>query len=166
MEHFPAPMSRAEIDAMIDRMKADFEERGFGRWAVGVAATEEFVGFAGLSTPRFAAHFMPAVEIGWRLARAAWGHGYATEAARRALQFGFTDLALPEIVSFTTVGNLRSQAVMARLGMTRDAVDDFEHPLVPEGSPLRPHVLYRLTADSWAARLLDAAGGEGGGPGR
>ena len=152
MEHFPAQLTRLESDAMIERVEAHFDERGFGLWALETAATGEFIGFAGLATPRFAAHFMPAVEIGWRLARAAWGNGYATEAARRALEFGFEDLGLQEIVSFTTVANLRSQAVMARIGMTHDPIDDFEHPLVPEGNAMRPHVLYRLKAEHWAAR--------------
>jgi RimJ/RimL family protein N-acetyltransferase len=152
MEHFLAPLARAESDAMIDKIEAHFDERGFGLWAVEVAKTGEFIGFTGLSTPRFPAHFMPAVEIGWRLARSVWGQGYASEAARRALACGFEDVGLPEIVSFTAVGNLRSQAVMARIGMTHDQLDDFEHPLVPEGSPLRRHVLYRLTSQRWLAR--------------
>jgi RimJ/RimL family protein N-acetyltransferase len=151
MEHFPKLLTRAESDGLIDRIEAHFDERGFGLWALEVAETAEFIGFAGLSTPRFRARFMPAVEIGWRLARAGWGHGYATEAARRALEFGFEDVDLPEIVSFTTVGNLRSRAVMARIGMTHDPDEDFEHPLVPEGNPLRPHVLYRIQAERWAA---------------
>lgn len=139
---------------MIDRVGAHFGEHGFGLWALEVVATGEFIGFTGLSKPRFAAHFMPAVEIGWRLARSAWGRGYATEAARRALRFGFEDVGLPEIVSFTAIGNHRSRAVMARIGMVRDPADDFEHPLVPEGIRLRPHVLYCLTAKRWAAQLV------------
>lgn len=143
MQYFPAPLSPVESDTMIERIEAHFDMRGFGLWALELAETGEFIGFTGLSTPRFAAHFMPAVEIGWRLARAAWGQGYASEAARRALTFGFEDGNLSEIVSFTAIGNLRSQAVMARIGMTRDPSDDFDHPLVPDG-PLRRHVLYRL----------------------
>jgi RimJ/RimL family protein N-acetyltransferase len=146
MEHFPAPLTRAESDAMIGRIEAHFDERGFGLWALEVVETGEFIGFTGLSTPRFTAHFMPAVEIGWRLARSAWGRGYASEAARRVLEFGLEDVALSEIVSFTAIDNVRSQALMARIGMTHDPVDDFQHPLVPEGSRLRPHVLYRARA--------------------
>lgn len=153
MEHFPAPLTRAESDAMVDRIEAHFHERGYGLWALEVAQTGDFIGFTGLSTPRFAAPFMPAVEIGWRLARAAWGRGFASEAAHRALAFGFEEAGLPEIVSFTTTRNHRSQAVMARIGMRRDPADDFEHPALPEGSPMRPHVLYRLTAQRWQARL-------------
>jgi len=137
---------------MIEKVEAHFDERGFGLWALEIAETGEFIGFTGLSTPRFPAHFMPAIEIGWRLARSAWGRGYASEAAHLALKFGFEDVNLPEIVSFTAIGNHRSQAVMARIGMTHDPVDDFEHPLVSEGSRLRRHVLYRLPAERWAAR--------------
>jgi ribosomal-protein-alanine N-acetyltransferase len=151
VEHLPAPLTRADSDAMIDRMEAHFDEFGFGLWALEIAGTGQFIGFTGLSTPRFAAHFMPAVEIGWRLARWAWGQGYATEAARRALAYGFEDVGLPEIVSFTAVGNSRSRAVMARIGMTHDPTDDFEHPLVPEGSRLRRHVLYRRNPQRGAA---------------
>jgi ribosomal-protein-alanine N-acetyltransferase len=149
MEHFPAPRTRAESDAMIDRVEARFAESGFGWWALEVARTGEFIGFTGLSVPRFDAHFTPAVEIGWRLARPAWGHGYATEAALRALGYAFDEAHLGEVVSFTSVPNVRSQAVMKRIGMTSDPSDDFEHPLVPEGHRLRHHVLYRLTATAW-----------------
>ena len=108
MEHFPAPLSRAESDALIDRIEARFDESGFGLWALEVAATGEFIGFAGLSVARFQAHFTPAVEIGWRLARSAWGHGYATEAALRALGYAFDDAHIDEVVSFTSVLNVRS----------------------------------------------------------
>jgi RimJ/RimL family protein N-acetyltransferase len=150
MEHFPALLTREQSDAMIDRLEAHFDERGYGLWAVEVAATGDFIGFTGMAVPRFAAAFMPAVEIGWRLARSAWGHGYASEAARRALRFGFEDVGLPEIVSLTATSNVRSQAVMARIGMTHDPADDFDHPLVPDGSPLCRHVLWRLSAQRWA----------------
>ncbi|NVI86020.1 GNAT family N-acetyltransferase [Actinomadura sp. BRA 177] len=149
MEHFPAPLTRAESDAMVDRIEARFAESGFGWWALEVAGTGEFIGFTGLSVPRFDAHFTPAVEIGWRLARSAWGHGYATEAAFRALSYAFDEAHLDEVVSFTSAPNLKSQAVMKRIGMTYDPSDDFEHPLVPEGHRLRRHVLYRLTTTAW-----------------
>jgi ribosomal-protein-alanine N-acetyltransferase len=142
MEFFPAPLDRAASDAMLDRAAALLAERGWGLWAI--EAPEGFIGFAGLSVPRFEAAFTPCVEIGWRLARAAWGHGYATEAARAALAVGFGELDLDEIVSFTTVANSRSRAVMERLGMTRDPAEDFDHPSIAEGSPVRRHVLYRL----------------------
>jgi RimJ/RimL family protein N-acetyltransferase len=108
--------------------------------------TPRLAGFVGLAEPRFEAHFTPAVEIGWRLAREHWGKGYATEAAHATLAFGFGELGLDEIVSFTAVGNGRSRSVMERLRMTHDPADDFDHPHVPQGHPLRRQVLYRLQA--------------------
>jgi RimJ/RimL family protein N-acetyltransferase len=146
MEHFPARLTRAESDAAVDRIEAGFDEHGFGLWAVEVKATGEFIGFTGLSVPSFEAHFTPAVEIGWRLARPAWGHGYASEAARRALAAGFSDYGLAEVVSFTSVGNVRSQAVMRRIGMTHDPADDFGHPRIAPDDRLHRHVLWRITA--------------------
>jgi len=125
-------------------IEAGFEANGFGLWAVEVRASGEFVGFTGLDVPEFEADFMPAVEVGWRLGRSAWGNGYATEAARAALAFGFEEVGLGEIVSFTTPANRRSRAVMERLGMRHDPSGDFEHPSLPPDHPLRPHVLYRL----------------------
>jgi RimJ/RimL family protein N-acetyltransferase len=149
MEHFPALMTARESGVMIDRIEAFFDRRGFGLWALEVIETGEFIGFTGLSVPAFEAHFTPAVEVGWRLARSAWGRGYATEAARRALAFGFADAGLAEVVSFTAPVNVRSQAVMERIGMTHDPVDDFDHPRLDESSPLRRHVLWRITAERW-----------------
>ncbi|HST13981.1 MAG TPA: GNAT family N-acetyltransferase [Gaiellaceae bacterium] len=143
MEHFPSTMSREASDAYVDRVSRLIAERGWGTWAVEVAATAEFIGFVGLNEPRFEAHFTPAVEIGWRLARGAWGHGYATEAARAALAYAFDELKLAEVVSFTTVENWRSRRVMERIGMTYDPTDDFDHPNVTDAR-IRPHVLYRL----------------------
>ena len=147
--YLSGPMSHADSDALADRIEAGFEANGFGLWAIEVMATREFIGFTGLSRPRFEAHFTPAVEVGWRLARPAWGHGYATEAARAALQYGFGPAGLDEIVSFTTLANARSRAVMDRLGMTHDRADDFDHPMLAEDHPLRPHVLYRLARSRW-----------------
>ncbi len=146
MEFFRSPLSRAESDALVDRIEASFSERGFGQWAVEVPGVADFIGFTGLSVARFSAPFTPCVEVGWRLAVEHWGHGYATEAARLALGHGFGHLALPEIVSFTSATNLRSRAVMERLAMRRDPADDFDHPSIAEGHPLRRHVLYRLSA--------------------
>lgn len=143
MEHFPAPLGRAESDELVDSIEAGFERDGFGLWAVELRKGSGLIGFTGLAVPSFEAPFTPAVEVGWRLARPAWGHGYATEAARASLDFGFEQRDLPEIVSFTSVGNRRSRAVMERLGMTRNPGDDFEHPLIRDGDPLRRHVLYR-----------------------
>jgi RimJ/RimL family protein N-acetyltransferase len=141
MEHFPGLLTRGESDALVDRIEAAFETDGFGLWALEVGG--EFIGFTGLARPGF----RPEVEVGWRLARHAWGHGYASEAARAAVTFGFDEVGLTEIVSFTVPANVRSRAVMERIGMTRDPADDFDHPRVPAGSPLRRHVLYRIHPD-------------------
>jgi RimJ/RimL family protein N-acetyltransferase len=152
MEYFPAPLGRAESDVLVARIEADLERRGFGLWAVELRESAEFVGFVGLDVPQIEAHFMPAVEVGWRLARSAWGNGYATEAARATLAFGFERLGLEEIVAMTVVDNRRSRVVMERLGMGRDPGDDFGHPKVPVGDPLRPHVLYRIAAPEQGRR--------------
>jgi len=141
MRFFPATLSREESDALAARASAALTERGWGLWAVD--RDGKFLGFTGLAVPRFESHFTPAVEIGWRFARAAWGSGYATEAATAVLRFAFDELRLDEVVSFTAVGNRRSRAVMERIGMAHDKAGDFQHPGVPEGSPLRSHVLYR-----------------------
>jgi len=145
MAHFPATLTRAESDLLMERIEAGFEAHGFGLWAVDVRKSEEFIGFVGLGVPEFEAHFTPAIEIGWRLARPAWGHGYATEAAGAALEFGVEVAGLTEVVSFTSTGNDRSRAVMERLGMTHDPAEDFDHPALPKGHPQRRHVLYRKT---------------------
>lgn len=160
MEHYPARLTPAESAAMVERIQSGFRQHGYGLWALEVADSGEFIGYTGLAPASFDAHFTPAVEIGWRLARPAWGHGYATEAARAALAFGFDRAGLREIVSFTTPGNLRSQAVMRRLGMTHDPVDDFDHPRLPTEHRLRRHLLYRLPADRW--RALNRPAGRAG----
>ena len=146
MEHLPGVLDRGRSDAMAGRIGAHFAREGFGLWAVEVAGGAPFIGFVGLSRVPFDAHFTPAVEVGWRLVRAAWGHGYASEAAKAALTFGFDRMGLDEIVSFTVAANRRSQAVMERLGMRRDPADDFVHPAEGLADHLRRHVLYRLTA--------------------
>ena len=143
MEHYPAPLTRAQSDAMVrERIVSQFAERGYGLWAVEVPGIAQFIGFVGLQAPNFEAHFTPCVEIGWRLAAPYWGRGYATEAARAAVAFGFTEARLEEIVSFTVPANRRSIAVMERLGMTY--AGEFEHPTLPPGDALRTHVLYKL----------------------
>jgi RimJ/RimL family protein N-acetyltransferase len=147
MEFLPAPLTRAESDDMVDRIEARFDESGLSLFAVEVVASGEFIGFVGLWPATFEASFTPAVEVGWRLARSAWGHGYATEAARASLDDGFERVGLTDIVSFTAVINERSQRVMQRLGMTRDPADDFDHPKLADGHPLRRHVLYRTAKD-------------------
>ena len=149
MEYFPALLDRAASDAMADRCQALIDKRGWGLWAVETRDSHAFIGFVGLHIPTAALPFNPCVEIGWRLAHSHWGRGLATEAAQAALRVGFEVLRLPEIVSFTARSNLRSRAVMAKLGMI-DAGEAFEHPSVPLGSPLRRHCLYRLSRGQWA----------------
>jgi ribosomal-protein-alanine N-acetyltransferase len=144
MRHFPAAISRTQSDAFVEKVTADLARNGYGLWALEVRGTGEFIGFTGVQRPSFEAHFMPAVEVGWRLARSAWGHGYATEAARAAVAYAFEHVGLDEIVSFTVPANERSRAVMRRLGMSHDPAEDFDHPRLPAGHPLRRHVLYRL----------------------
>ncbi len=148
MEFFPAPLDRAASDAMADRCQALIAERGWGFWAVELKHTNEFIGFVGLHIPSAELPFSPCVEVGWRLALRYWGKGFATEAARGSLRVGFELLGLPEIVSFAAVHNVKSRAVMERLGM-REAVSTFEHPGVPADSPLRQHCLYRLSREQW-----------------
>ncbi len=144
MEHFPSTLTRDESDLLVERIGVRYAETGLYLWAVEVPGWQPFIGFVGLSAPTFDTAFTPCVEVGWRLARTAWGQGYATEAARTAVADGFGRLRLDEIVSFTTTTNLPSQRVMQRLGMTRDPADDFDHPNLPPGHRLRRHVLYRL----------------------
>ena len=149
MRHFPAPLTRAQSDALAESARTVIAKRGWGLWAVEVVEGAPFIGFVGLAEPHFEAHFTPAVEVGWRLARDHWGKGYANEGARAAVAFGFAELGLEEIVSFATVVNERSRRVMERLGMRHDAADDFDHPLLAQGHPLRPHMLYRLRRTTW-----------------
>jgi len=151
MEFMPKRLDRSESDALARRMGDEVLRQGYGQWAVEVPGVAGFVGFVGLSPPSFEAHFTPCMEVGWRLARRHWGQGYATEAARAALAFGFGTLGLDEIVSFTVPANLRSRRVMERLGMTRSPADDFDHPRLPAGHPIRAHVLYRLRRERWTA---------------
>ncbi len=147
MEHFPNLLSRAESDAMVDRIEASFDSHGFGLWAVERIDNGSFIGFVGLAVPTFEADFLPGVEVGWRLARIAWGHGFATEAASAALDDGFRRCELDEILSFTATLNRRSERVMERLGMSPSG--EFDHPKLAEGDPLRRHVLYRLSQKEW-----------------
>lgn len=143
MEFFPATLSRSETEAMISKIEKRIRQQGFGLWAAELKATKGFIGFIGLNVPGYPLPFSPCVEVGWRLAFDYWGKGYAQEGARAVLAFGFEKLRLKEIVSFTTVSNLRSRHVMERIGMSYDAQGDFDHPELPEHHPLRRHVLYR-----------------------
>lgn len=142
-----SPLTREQSDAMIERLEASFDQNGFSLWAVEIPGVAALAGAVGLAMPRFEAHFMPAVEVGWRLAAEVWGHGYASEAARAAVLYGFETLGLKQIVSFTVPANVRSQRVMQKIGMTHDPVDDFDHPNLPDGHPLQRHVLYRIKPD-------------------
>lgn len=148
MEYFKAPLSRAESDGFIDRIENLFVQNGYGFWAVAEKDSGRLVGLTGLAPVMFAASFVPAVEIGWRMASDVWGRGYAPEAARAALDAGFHKLGLPEIVAFTTTENQKSRRVMEKLGMVYDPAADFAHPNLPEDHPLRPHVLYRAKKSS------------------
>lgn len=142
MKFFVAPLSRQESDAMLARMRAYFTEHGSGWWCVDING--ECAGFTGLSSPPYETPFTPCTEVGWRFRPHYWGHGYATEAARLAVNYGFDVMQLDEIVSFTTATNQPSRRVMERIGMRRDVAGDFDHPSVPVGHPFRRHVLYRL----------------------
>jgi ribosomal-protein-alanine N-acetyltransferase len=144
MEHLPALLPRRQSDALARRSERHFAQHGFGPWAVEVPGVAPFVGFVGLVVPAFEAHFTPCIEIGWRLAAEHWGHGYATEAALASARHAFSVVGAEQLVAFTTPPNLRSQAVMRRIGMTHDPADDFDHPRLAPGHRLRRHVLYRL----------------------
>ena len=148
MRYFVAPHTRSESDAAVDRIMEDFERNDHGLWAVEIPGEASFIGYTGLWHPPY----MQVVEVGWRLDKPYWGKGYATEAARAAVADGFERVGLNEIVSFTSPLNTPSIRVMERLGMTHDPADDFEHPNVPAGHPLRLHVMYRLSRERWLAQ--------------
>jgi len=156
MEHFPAVLDGAASDALVDRFLEHWAAHGFGIWAAERRSDAQFIGYAGLYMPSFEAHFTPAVEVGWRLAHEAWGHGYATEAGEAALRFGFEQARLGEIVSFTVPANERSWRVMERIGMRRDPAGDFDHPRISPGHRLRRHVLYRLGREDWLRTHAEA----------
>jgi RimJ/RimL family protein N-acetyltransferase len=151
MEYFPALLTTERSDAFADKMMTQIIDQGWGFWAVEILESGAFAGFVGLNQPAYALPCSPCTEVGWRLDKAFWGQGYATEAGNAALDFGFNTLQLAEILSFTAVLNQRSQAVMQRLGMINTG-KNFDHPLVPEGDRLRDHVLYKITQDQWLAK--------------
>ena len=161
MEHYPSVLTHEQSDAYVDRVESTWAQRGLGLWAVEQRSTSAFVGYVGLwPVPREVQGAIgsgSAVEVGWRLAASAWGQGFATEGAREAVRFGFDEVGLAEIVSFTSVGNERSRAVMRRLGMRHDLAGDFDHPSLPVGHRLRRHVLYRLPAPQAGAVAGSAA---------
>ncbi len=153
MSHLGGPVGRTASDVLVGRFLQKWdEEPRFGFWAVELATERRFIGFVGLNRPDFSVPPAPCVEIGWRIARADWGRGYATEAAAACLAHGLETLILPEIVSFTVPDNTRSRRVMERIGMTHDRGGAFDHPLVPAESPHRRHVLYRITQADWQRR--------------
>jgi 3-dehydroquinate dehydratase / shikimate dehydrogenase len=149
MEFFPSILSRKESDELANRFIFLMDEQGWGLWAVEVPNLAPFIGFIGLLRATFDTHFTPAIEIGWRLSYEHWGRGYATEGAKAVLKYAFETLKFDEIVSFTSELNHKSIAVMERIGMQHDPVDDFDHPKLPEDHRLRRHVLYRLKSDEW-----------------
>jgi RimJ/RimL family protein N-acetyltransferase len=149
MEYLGERMSRERSDEVADRIEAHFRAHGFGLCAAELAEGGEFIGFIGLAVPTFEAAFTPCVEIGWRLAAEYWGAGLATEGGREIVRYAFEELGLPELVSLTAIRNERSRRVMTKLGMTHDAAENFDHPRVPVGDPLRRHVLYRLRREKW-----------------
>jgi len=146
MRFFPSTLTREESDAVVDRLRAVIAKNGWGFWCLEIDG--RCAGFTGLNVPTFDAPFMPAIEIGWRMLPRYWGRGYATEAARLALEYCFDVLKADEILAFTAPANARSRAVMQRLGMRRDIEGDFDHPRVAVGHPLRRHVLYRISQPS------------------
>jgi RimJ/RimL family protein N-acetyltransferase len=159
MEHLPGLLEPAESDALVDRIEKHFDEHGFGLWVMEIQGVTRFAGFVGLAVPDFEAHFTPCVEVGWRLAPKYWGRGYATEAGRAALVFGFERVNLPEVVSFTVPENERSRRVMERIGMVHVPADDFDHPNA--ATSRRRHVLYRIKSNPLPnVRLQPTAAGE------
>ncbi|MEX2319241.1 MAG: GNAT family N-acetyltransferase, partial [Bauldia sp.] len=156
MEFFPQALDRMASDTLTGRIREGLARDGFGLYAVEVKEPGRLIGFAGLARPGFDAPFMPAIEVGWRLARESWGNGYATEAAGAAVDHAFGTLGIEALVSFTTEWNQRSRRVMEKIGMTRDPRENFIHPNLPPGHKLAPHVLYRITREDWLTRRRGA----------
>jgi len=146
MEFMPATLSTSESEVLVDKIEKHIQTHGFGLFAAELRESCSFIGFIGLSIPSFQARFTPCVEVGWRLSAIRWGKGLATEGAREVIRYAFGVLRLDDVVSFTVPANVRSRRVMEKLGMAHDPADDFDHPKLPEGHPLRRHVLYRLEA--------------------
>ncbi len=148
MRFFPSVQTRKHSDSAVDRFYTHIEDHGFGFWAAELRESGRFVGMIGLQHASAVVPCAPAVEIGWRLDKSVWGQGLAPEGASAALAYGFSALAVTEIVSFTAAINTPSARVMEKIGMQRDRLCDFDHPLVPEGHPVRPHILYRIKIES------------------
>ena len=152
MEFMLGKMTQEETRQSIEGMKKHFDVHGFGRWAVEVADSGKFIGLVGISVPPYTLPFSPCVEVAWRICAEEWGKGYAPEAAKETLRDGFERLGLQEIVSFTTMTNLKSRRVMGKLGMRYCPSEDFDHPMVTEDNSLRRHVLYRIGKADWSAK--------------
>lgn len=148
MEFFQKPLSRKESDGLAERIRSLITERGWGLWAIELKENGEFIGFTGLHIPNPTLPFSPCVEVGWRLIKRSWGHGYATEAAKESLRFAFEDLDLDEVVSFATLHNSKSQSVMRKIGM-ENSNQNFVHPDIDPNSPLREHVLFKISKSHW-----------------
>lgn len=148
MKYYPSTLSKAESNAMADKIQSILSEKLWGFWALEIIETKQFIGFVGLHEPSYDLPVTPCIEIGWRLAKEHWGKGYATEAGKAALTFAFENLGLNEVYSFASVNNQKSWAVMQRLGL-QNTDNNFEHPIIPEGDPLREHVLYKITLEQW-----------------
>lgn len=149
MEFMPAPLSREESDQLFEKIQSHIRAHGFGLYAAELLKERSFLGYIGLTVPSFEAQFTPCVEVGWRLAAEQWNQGLATEGARAVTRHAFQGLGIAALVSFTVPANKPSRRVMEKLGMTHDSAEDFDHPGLPEGHPLRPHVLYRLRRSSF-----------------
>ncbi|HWZ02893.1 MAG TPA: GNAT family N-acetyltransferase [Mucilaginibacter sp.] len=142
MEFFPSIKTADETIEQIQRISKHIEQHGYGFFAVERKDNGQFIGFTGLTHPGFEAEFTPCIEIGWRLSRENWGHGFATEAAKACLKFGFDNLGVDKIYSFTSVQNVRSEQVMKKIGMIKEGY--FEHPSIEDGHFLKRHVLYKI----------------------
>lgn len=153
MEFFPGLLSQEESNQLAKRICTAMKQQGWGLWAASIPDIADFIGYIGLAPVNFVADFTPAVEVGWRLAYEFWDKGYATEGAKAAIKYGFETLSLEEIVSFTATQNKRSRNVMEKIGMHHSQKDDFDHPKLAEGHPLRNHVLYRIEANEWQRRM-------------
>jgi RimJ/RimL family protein N-acetyltransferase len=151
MEFFVAPLTREQSDKFANVICGHFARHGYGPWAVETPDSK-FAGYIGLYWGNFEAPFMPALELGFRLGAQHWNKGYATEGGSAAVEWAFANTDLPEIFSWTAVLNRRSQRVIQKIGLLRDPANDFDHPRVPEGNPLRPHVLFRVTREQWHGR--------------
>lgn len=150
LEFLPGALTRTEVKNFMARQNQQFVERGFALWAAELKETSDLIGFIGLNYFDYPVHFSPAVEIGWRLSSSFWGKGYATEGARKVIEFGFHQCHLQEIVAFTVPKNIRSQRVMEKIGMVQDMNGDFFHPKLPRKHRLAKHVLYRITSENAA----------------